>query len=54
MEMILNAILTVAFSAMAISGSVMFISIAIEDRKRTQYEKERKEYEQKRYEELSK
>ncbi len=50
MEMILNAILTVAFSTMAITGSVSFISFLIEDKKRSKYEEERNKRDAERWE----
>ncbi len=54
MEIILETVLTIAFSGVAICGAAMFLTMLSEDKKRTKYEEERLELERKRYEDSRK
>lgn len=54
MAILQETILTVAACCVCISASVMFISMLIEDKKRTKYEEERTEIERIKFEERMK
>ncbi|MEG0957758.1 MAG: hypothetical protein RSD10_04850 [Anaerovoracaceae bacterium] len=54
MAILQEIVLTIAASCTCITASVMFISMLIEDKKRTKYEEERTEIERKNFEERMK